>query len=74
MSPTRSGYRELGLKLVSFDEKKYLQPKWPLMLEEKRNEGVEDPIKRFLMESLMQQRNEMLDSSPCCRPNTHLQI
>jgi hypothetical protein len=32
------------------------------MVEEKRDEGEEDPIKLFLMESLAQQRNEMLEN------------
>jgi hypothetical protein len=32
------------------------------MVEEKRNEGEEDPIKLLLVESLAQQRNEMLEN------------
>jgi hypothetical protein len=49
MSPTRSGYRELGLELVSLEENHSLQPKRPPMVEEKRDEhGVGDPIKLFL--------------------------
>jgi hypothetical protein len=62
MSPTRSGYRELGLELVSLEENHSRQPKWPPMVEEKRDEGEEDPIKLFLVESLVQQRNEMLEN------------
>jgi hypothetical protein len=62
MSPTRSGYRELGLELVSLEENHSRQPKWPPMVEEKRDEGAEDPIKLFLEESLTQQRNEMLEN------------
>jgi hypothetical protein len=62
MSSTRSGYRELGLKLVSLEENLSHQPKWPPMVEEKRDARVEDPIKLFLMEALAQQRNEMLEN------------
>jgi hypothetical protein len=32
------------------------------MVEEKREEGVEDPIKMFLAEALVQQRNEMSEN------------
>jgi hypothetical protein len=62
MSPTRLGYRELGLELVSFEENHSRQRKRPPMVEEKRDEGVEDPIKLLLAESLAQQRNEMLET------------
>jgi hypothetical protein len=62
MSLTRSGYRELGLELVSLEENHSHQPKKPPMVEEKRDEGAEDPINLFLTESLMQQRNEMLEN------------
>jgi hypothetical protein len=44
MSPTRSGYRELGLELVSLEENHSRQPKQPPMVEEKRDEGAGDPI------------------------------
>jgi hypothetical protein len=62
ISPTRSGYRELSLELVSLEDNHSLQPKWPPMEEEKRDGGEEYLIKLFLMESLAQQRNEMLDN------------
>jgi hypothetical protein len=52
MSPTRSGYRELGLELVSLEENRSRHPKRPPMVEEKRDEGAEDPIKLFLAEAL----------------------
>jgi hypothetical protein len=58
MSPTRSGYRKLGLELVSLEEN---LPKQPLMVEEKRDEGAWYPINLFLTEVLAQQRNEMMD-------------
>jgi hypothetical protein len=62
MYPTRLGYKELGLELVSLEDKISHMPKWPLMLEEKKEDGIRDPFKMLLEESLMQQRNEMMDS------------
>jgi hypothetical protein len=62
MSPTRSGYRELGLELVELGEEHSHQPKQPPMVEEKRDDGAGDPIKLLLEESLTQQRNEMMDN------------
>jgi hypothetical protein len=58
----RSGYKELGLELVSLEEKISCMPKRPLMVGEKKYDGTRDPFKMFLEESLMQQRNEMMDS------------
>jgi hypothetical protein len=49
----RSGYRELGLELVSLGDDHSHQPKQPPMVEEKRDDGVGDPFKMFLEESLM---------------------
>jgi hypothetical protein len=62
MSPTRSGYKELGLELVSLEEKISRMPKQPLMEGEKKDDGTGDPLKILLKESLTQQRNEMMDS------------
>jgi hypothetical protein len=62
MSPMSSGYKELGLKLVSLEEKISRMPKIPLMVEENKDEGTGDPFKMLIEESLMQQRNEMMDS------------
>jgi hypothetical protein len=56
MSPTRSGYRELGLELVSLEENHSRTPKKPSMVEEKRDDGTRDPFKLFLEESLMHDR------------------
>ena len=50
MSLTRSEYREFGLELVSLDHSRH--PKRPPMVEEKRDDGVGDPIKSLLEESL----------------------
>jgi hypothetical protein len=60
MSPTRSGYRELGLELVSLEDNRSCQHKRPPMAEEKRNKGAEDLINMLLVEALAQQRNRML--------------
>jgi hypothetical protein len=62
MSPTRSGYKELGLDFVSLEDKSSRTPKRPLMAGEKKDEGTRDPFKMFLEEALMQQRNEMMDN------------
>jgi hypothetical protein len=62
MSPTRSGYKELGLKLVSLEDKISRMPKRPLMAGENKDDGTGDPFKMLLEEALMQQRNEMMDS------------
>jgi hypothetical protein len=58
----RSEYKELGLKLVSLEDKISRTPKRPLMAGEKKDVGTIDPFKMFLEEALTQQRNEMMDS------------
>jgi hypothetical protein len=55
MSPTRSGYRELGLELVSLEDNQSRQPNHS-MSKENRYVGAGDPFKMFLKEVLMQQR------------------
>jgi hypothetical protein len=62
MSLTRSGYKELGLELISLEEKISRMPKRPLMVGEKKDDGSGDPFKMLFEEDLTQQRNEMLDS------------
>jgi hypothetical protein len=62
MSPTRSGNRELGLELVSLENNHSHNSKWPPMVEETRKNGVGDPIKLLLKESLTQKRNAMMDN------------
>jgi hypothetical protein len=54
MSPTRSEYKELGLELVSPEEKKYRMPKRPLMVGENKYDGIEDPFKLLIEEALTQ--------------------
>jgi hypothetical protein len=61
-SPTRSGYRELGLELVSLEDNFSRQPKRPPMAEEKRDDKAGDPFKTLLEEALVRQRNEMMDN------------
>jgi hypothetical protein len=58
----RSGYRELGLELVSLEDNLSCQRKRPPMVEEKRNKGAEDLINMLLVEALAKQRNKMLDN------------
>ena len=62
MSPTRSGYKELGLELVEPLQDQPRKSQWPPMADEKKDEGVGDPIKIFLEEALERQRNTMMDS------------
>jgi hypothetical protein len=50
MSPTRSGYKELGLDLVSFEDKISHTPKRPQMAGEKKDDGTRDPLRMFLEE------------------------
>jgi hypothetical protein len=58
----RSEYKELGLELVSLEEKRSRMPKRPLMAGENKYDGTGDPFKLLIEEALMQQRNEMMDS------------
>jgi len=62
MSPTRSEYKELGLELVSLEERSSCTPKKPPMVGENKDNGIGDPFKLLIEESLTQQRNEMMDS------------
>jgi hypothetical protein len=62
MSPTRSEYKELGLELVSLEDRISRTPKRPLMAGEKKYDGTGDPFKLLIEEALTQQRNEMMDS------------
>ena len=62
MSPTRSGYKELGLELVEplqdQPQKSWRTP----MADEKKDEGAGDPIKILLEEALKWQRNTIMDN------------
>jgi hypothetical protein len=57
MSPMRSEYKELGLELVSLEEKISHMPKRPLMVGEKKDDRIGDPFKLLIEEALTQQRN-----------------
>jgi hypothetical protein len=46
-------YSKLGLKLVSLEENLSLTPKKPSMVEEKKNNGADDPINLLLEQALM---------------------
>ena len=56
------GYKELGLELVSLEEKVSCTPKRLLMAGEKKDDRIKYPFKMFLEESLTQKRKEMMDS------------
>jgi hypothetical protein len=58
----RSWYKELCLELVSLEDKSSRTHRIPLMVGKKKDVGTGDPFKMFLKESLMQQRNNMMDS------------
>ena len=62
MSPTRSGYKELGLDLVEPLQHQPRKPRRPPMVEEKKDEGAGDPIKILLKEAIEKQRNMMMDN------------
>ena len=61
MSPTRLGYKELGLDLVEPLQDQPQKPRRPPMAEEKKDEGAGDPIKILLEEALEKQRYAMMD-------------
>jgi hypothetical protein len=52
MSPKRSEYSKLGLELVSLEDNHSRTPKKPSMAEEKKNDGVDDPINLLLEQAL----------------------
>jgi hypothetical protein len=62
MSPTRSEYKELGLELVSLEDKSSRTPKRPLMEGENKDDGTRYPFKLLIEEALTQQRNAMMDN------------
>jgi hypothetical protein len=54
----------LGLEVVSLEENLSLTPKKPSMVEENKNDGVDDPISMMLEQSLTRQRDEMMENFP----------
>ena len=62
MSPTRSGYEELGLDLVEPLQDQPHKPQQHPMVEEKKDEGVGDPFKMLFEKALKRQRDKMMDN------------
>jgi hypothetical protein len=62
MSPTRSGYKELGVDLVEPLQDQPRKPQRLPMGEENKDDGERDPIKMLLEEALEKQRNVMMDN------------
>jgi hypothetical protein len=62
MPPTRSEYSKLGLELVSLEDNRSRTPKKPSMVEEKKNNGADDPINLLLEQALTRQRDEMMEN------------
>ena len=62
MSLIRFEYSNLGLDLVSLEENCSLTPKKPSMVEEKKNDGADDPISLLLEQALTRQRDEMMEN------------
>ena len=62
MSPTRSGYRKLGLEpiepLQDWSRRTQKKP----MGDENKYDGVGDPIKMLLKECLTGQKNKIMDN------------
>ena len=61
ISPTRLGYKELGLDLVEALQDQPCKPRRMPMGDEKKDEGEGEPIKILLEEALEKQRNVMMD-------------
>ena len=73
MSPTRLGYRELGIQLTKPLKDSPCRSWRPHMAEETRDDRTGDPINFLLEEALTRQRNEMMDNFsqiPCRLPTT----
>ena len=62
MSPTRLGYKELGLKITEPLKDGPRRTRRPHMTEEKKDEGVGDSINLLLEEALARQRDEMMNT------------
>ena len=62
MSPTRSGYKELGLDLVEPLQDQPRKPRQTPMGDKNKDEGAEDLINIFLKKALEEERNAMMDN------------
>ena len=60
--PNKVRVKDLGLDLVSLEDKISLTPKQPLMVGENKYDRIVDPFKLLIEEAITQQRNEMMDS------------
>jgi hypothetical protein len=52
----------LGIELVSLEENFSRTPKKPSMVEEKENDGADDPISLLLEQDLTRKRDEMMEN------------
>ena len=62
MSPTRSGYKELGLDLVEPLQDQPHNPRRTPMGDKRKDEGARYPIEILLVEAFEKQRNAMMDN------------
>ena len=62
MSPTRSGYKKLGLETVKPLQYRSHRAQQQPMGDEKKDDGARDPFKMLLEEALAQKRNEMINN------------
>jgi hypothetical protein len=62
MSPMRSEYRKLGVKIVSLEDNLSHTPKTPSMAEKKKNDRAGDSIILLLEQALTRQRDEMMEN------------
>jgi hypothetical protein len=62
MSPTRSGYNKLGLVPIEPLQYRSRQAQQKPTGDKKKDDGSRDPFKILLEESLVRQRNEMMDN------------
>jgi hypothetical protein len=58
----RSKYRNLGIELVSLENNHSRMPKKPSMVEEKKNNGADNPINLFFEQALRRHRDEMMEN------------
>jgi hypothetical protein len=60
--PNEVVVQRVGSRAFSLEDRSYRTPKRPPMAEENKDDGIGDPFKLLIEKSLMQQRNEMMDS------------
>jgi hypothetical protein len=62
MSPTRYGYKKLGLEPVKRLQDRSHHARQKLMGDENKYDGARDPFKLLLEEGLARQRNKMMEN------------